>query len=177
VVIFSVLHPDDNASRQESVAGWVTKPLEESQFFRTLSQALRGRPSLTRVLLVEDDPELSRVMESLLRNDGVDVLVARSGRDAVQAMPEYNPDILILDLVLPLGDGFSVVQWMRKSEKFRDLPVMVYTGRELTSEEREKLTVSRTEFFTKGRVAPDAFEQHVLTLMAQILPERAAKRG
>ena len=177
VVIFSVLHPDDNASRQESVAGWVTKPLEESQFFRTLSQALRGRPSLTRVLLVEDDPELSRVMESLLRNDGVDVLVARSGRDAVQAMPEYNPDLLILDLVLPLGDGFSVVQWMRKSEKFRDLPVMVYTGRELTSEEREKLTVSRTEFFTKGRVAPDAFEQHVLTLMAQILPERAAKRG
>jgi PAS domain S-box-containing protein len=178
VVIFSAVRPNGNSQQdQHPVAGWVTKPLEESQFFRTLSQALRNRATKTRVLVVEDDPELSRVMESMLASDGIGVRVARSGRDAIQALPEYAPDLVVLDLILPLGDGFTVVQWMRRSEKFRSLPVMIYSGRELTSDERQKLTVGRTEFFTKGRIAPDDVERHVLTLLAQILPENSAKRG
>jgi PAS domain S-box-containing protein len=171
VVIFSVVRPDGNQGGNGSVAGWVTKPLEESQFFRTLSQALGGRAAKTRVLIVEDDPELSRLIESMLRSDGIDTRIARSGREAIQVLPEYRPDLLVLDVVLPLGDGFSVVHWMRHSEKFRDLPVMVYSGRELSSEERARLTLGRTQFFTKNATPPNDFEQHVLALLAQVLPD------
>jgi PAS domain S-box-containing protein len=170
VVIFSVVGPDGDG-REDSVAGWVTKPLEESRFFRTLSQALRDRPSTTRVLVVEDDPELARVMESMLRQDHIDTRVAQSGREAIRVLPEFHPDLLILDVVLPLGDGFSIVQWMRQSEEFRDLPVMVYSGRDLTSDDRARLTVGRTQFFKKGATAPNDLEQHVLALLSQVLPE------
>jgi CheY-like chemotaxis protein len=179
VVIFSVLRPNetDGGEKAGEVAGWVTKPLEESQLFKTLSQALRGRGSRTRVLVVEDDPDLSRVMEYMLERDGIEVRVARSGREAVQVLSDFRPDLLVLDLVLPLGDGFTVVQWLRQSKHFRDLPVMVYSGRDLTSEEKSKLTVGRTQFFTKGRVAPDDFEQHVLTLLTQMIPASTKERG
>lgn len=173
VVIFSVVRPDGDGHK-DSIAGWVTKPLEESQFFRTLSHALRDRPSTTRVLVVEDDPELAHLMESMLREDHIETRVATSGREAIRALPEFRPDLLVLDVVLPLGDGFSVVQWMRQSDRFRDLPVMVYSGRDLTSEERARLTVGRTQFFTKGATAPNDFEQHVLTLLSQVLPEPVA---
>jgi PAS domain S-box-containing protein len=171
VVIFSVIGPHGNGSREDKVAGWVTKPLEESQFFRTLSHALRGRVPATRVLIVEDDPELSRLIDSMLRMDHIETRVARSGQEAIQFLPEFRPDLLILDVVLPRGDGFSVVQWMRHSERFRDLPVMVYSGRDLSSDERARLTVGRTQFFTKGATAPKDFEEYVLALLAQVLPE------
>ena len=179
VVIFSVLRPNESEGGEKAteVAGWVTKPLEESQLFKTLSNALRGRNSRTRVLVVEDDPDLSRVMEYMLERDGIEVRIARSGREAVQVLSEFKPDLLVLDLVLPLGDGFTVVQWLRQSKNFRDLPVMVYSGRDLTSDEKSKLTVGRTQFFTKGRVAPDDFEQHVLTLLTQMIPDTAKERG
>jgi PAS domain S-box-containing protein len=172
VVIFSVLRPNEigDGDKAGEVAGWVTKPLEESQLFKTLSEALRGRTGKTRVLVVEDDPDLSRVMEYMLKRDGIEVRVARSGREAIQVLSEFKPDLLVLDLVLPLGDGFTVVQWLRQSKNFRDLPVMVYSGRDLSPDEKSKLTVGRTQFFTKGRVAPDDFEQHVLTLLTQMLP-------
>ena len=176
VVIFSVMRPN-GGGRDEAVAGWVTKPLEESQFFRTLSEALRGRTATTRVLIVEDDPELAGLMDSMLHQDHVETRIARSGRETIQILPEFRPDLLVLDIVLPLGDGFSVVQWMRQSEKFRDLPVMVYSGRELSSEERARLTVGRTQFFTKGATAPNDFEQHVLSLLAQVLPEPSSTQG
>jgi PAS domain S-box-containing protein len=172
IVIFSVLRPNEtaNGDKAAAVAGWVTKPLEESHLFKTLTQALQGRAGKTRVLVVEDDPDLSRVMRYMLERDGIEVHVARSGREAIHVLSDFKPDLLVLDLVLPLGDGFSVVQWLRQSETLRDLPVMVYSGRDLSPDEKSKLTVGRTEFFTKGRVAPDDFEQHVLTLLTQMLP-------
>ena len=170
VVIFSVIRPNGDG-RNQSIAGWVTKPLEESQLFRTLSHALRDRAASTRVLIVEDDPELAGLMQSMLREDNIDTRVVHSGREAIQLLPDFRPDLLVLDVALPLGDGFSVVQWMRQSERFRDLPVMVYSGRDLTSDERARLTVGRTQFFNKGATAPTDFEQHVLALLAQVLPE------
>jgi PAS domain S-box-containing protein len=176
VVIFSVIRPNGDGSRKNAVAGWVTKPLEESQLFRTLSHALRSRSATTRVLIVEDDPELSFLLDSMLRHNQIETRVARSGREAIQLLPEFRPDLVVLDVVFPLGDGFSVVQWMRQSEKFRDLPVMVYSGRELSSEERARLTVGRTQFFTKAATAPNDFEQHVLALLAQVLPEPSRQR-
>jgi DNA-binding response OmpR family regulator len=109
-------------------------------------------------------------MEYMLQRDGIEVRIARSGREAIQVLADFKPDLLVLDLVLPLGDGFTVVQWLRQSKNFRDLPVMVYSGRDLSPDEKSKLTVGRTQFFTKGRVAPDDFEQHVLTLLTQMLP-------
>jgi PAS domain S-box-containing protein len=180
VVIFSVLRPGESPNGDHSkkdIAGWVTKPLEESQFFKALSDALRGRPGKTRVLVVEDDPDLSRVLKYMLQRDGVEATVARSGREAIQMLMQSKPDLLVLDLILPLGDGFTVVQWLRQSPEHKDLPVMVYSGRDLTQDEKSRLTVGRTEFFTKGRVAPDDFEQHVLTLLTQMLPARTAGRG
>ena len=179
IVIFSVLRPNETANgrKTDEVAGWVTKPLEESELFKTLSRALQGRTAKTRVLVVEDDPDLSRVMEYMLSRDGIEVRVARSGREAIQVLSDFKPDLLVLDLVLPLGDGFTVVHWLRQSQSFRDLPVMVYSGRDLSPEEKSKLTVGRTQFFTKGRVAPDDFEQHVLTLLTQMLPATTKERA
>ena len=177
IVIFSVVRPDGDGSRKDKVAGWVTKPLEETLFFRTLSQALRARAATTRILIVEDDPELSRLMESILRQDRIETRIARSGREAIQLLPEFRPELLVLDVVLPLGDGFSVVQWMRQSEQFRNLPVIVYSGRDLTSDERARLTVGRTQFFTKAATPPNDFEQHVLALLAQVLPETSSAPG
>ncbi len=177
VVIFSVMRPDESpkALNPGEVAGWITKPVEESKFFRTLGEALKGRGNKTRVLVVEDDADLSRVMAYMLERDGVEARVARSGRDAIETLSHFKPDLLVLDLVLPLGDGFAVVDWLRRSGAFRELPVMVYSGRELTAQEKSRLTVGRTQFFKKGQVAPDDFEQHVLRLLTQMLPIRKSQ--
>lgn len=157
-------------NRDGNLAGSITMPLEESDLFTTLSSVLHGLPRKTRVLVVEDDSDLSRVLQYMMNGDGIEVELARTGEDAIRAIPEFSPHLIVLDLIMPRGDGFQVAQWLRSSENFRDLSVLVYSGKELTQSDRDRLTVGHTEFFNKKEVSPDEFEQRVLTLVTQMMP-------
>ena len=155
------------------------KPLEESVLFETLSKVLRGLPGKTRVLVADEDPDLVRVLQYMMYRDGIEVELARSAEDAIRAIPEFHPDLIVLDLMQHNGDGFHLAQWLRSSPDFRELPVFVYSGKELTEEERKRLTVGPTEFFHKKQVTPDDFEQRVLTTVTQMIPIKsgAVARG
>lgn len=69
------------------------------------------------------------------------------------------PDLLVLDPVMPEGDGFGIVDWLRQHEQLCQVPVVVYGAEELTAAEQQRLTLSPTQFFTKSRISPEQFEQ------------------
>lgn len=127
-----------------------------------------GRPAT--VLIVEDDADLAQVLRTLFESDNVRTVLAASGREAVRLSQEINPDLLVLDLVLPDGDGFSVVRWLRQQERLRSVPLVVYSARDLGEAERECLKLGRTEFYTKGRVTVEDFERRVLQVLDEVVP-------
>ncbi|MGH2458810.1 MAG: PAS domain S-box protein [Chloroflexota bacterium] len=123
-----------------------------------------------RVLIVEDDQDLADVLVAMFQRHGVETFRAQTGRDGIQLSQQVQPDLLVLDLILPDGDGFSVVDWLRHHERLRNVALVVYSARDLSEEDRERLKLARTEYVTKGRITPDEFETEVIAMLDRIGP-------
>jgi DNA-binding response OmpR family regulator len=124
------------------------------------------------VLIVEDDLDLARVLVGLFERRGIEVFHAGTGKAAIELSERVQPDLLVLDLVLPEGDGFSVVDWLRRNDKLRSVPLVVYTAKDLNAEEREKLKLGHTEFITKSRMTLPQFEERIFRLLDALTKER-----
>ena len=84
---------------------------------------------------------------------------------ALDACFGFNPHLLVLDIGLPDGDGFNIVDWLRNNASLAHLPLVVYSGREFSPAERRQLTLGPTHFLTKARVQPQQLEALVLTCL------------
>lgn len=104
------------------------------------------------VLVIEDDEPLLSVLERLLRRDGVVIRTATTGRHGLEAISAQTPDLLVLDVDLPDGDGYEVVDEMRRHEQWRSMPLLVYTGADLTYDQRNRLRLGPTKFLMKSKV-------------------------
>jgi PAS domain S-box-containing protein len=125
------------------------------------------------VLLVEDDPTLLGVMARQLSREGIAVRIATTGEEAIRVAEAEPPALMVLDVGLPERDGFDVVDAMRQRPELRGIPVLVYTGRDLTEEQRGRLRLGPTRFLTKSKASDEEFRRLVVELR-QIPPARGA---
>jgi signal transduction histidine kinase/CheY-like chemotaxis protein len=146
--------------------------LSEDYLFAELSHALLSDRGPGRVLLVEDDLDLANVVLGGFAKTNVAVEHAATLYRAKVLCRERKPDLLILDLTLPDGDGFSLVEWLRSLPELASLPLIVYSGRELEEGDQSKLRLGPTRFLTKARVQSRDLEQLVLTMVPQGRPIR-----
>ncbi len=145
--------------------GLVTKPIEEEALLAELARVLCGPGGKARILIVEDDIDLAHVIGQIFARPSVEVRLAHTRQDALNACIDFQPHLLVLDIGLPDGDGFAVVDWLRRHETLSRLPLVVYSGRELDPAERDQLQLGPTHFLTKTRVQPQQLEALVLTLL------------
>jgi len=110
-----------------------------------------------RILVVEDDPVVLKVLESGLRNEGYEVVCARDAHQAAQSAQEQEPDLMILDLTLVneanlngILDGFSLLHWMRYFLPDHDFPVIIHTGDPSPAVERHAKETGVYAVFRKG---------------------------
>lgn len=173
VVILSVLAPSVSRpvglnGRRSHHQGWIQKPFNENLLLAELGRVLDHRDGPGEILLVEDDEDLAKVILTGFEGSGVVVDHAATRQQAVDRCLSGPPDLLILDLNLPDGDGFSFVDWLRRQPALRTLPLVVYSGRDITEEEMGKLRLGPTQFLTKAKVNPDQVEQLVLTMVQRL---------
>ena len=171
IVIFSGTPRAEGPAANGNVVDWVEKPMHEDPLVAALERALTERPRVTRVLLVEDDPDLASVLGEIFRRRGIETQHASTAAEAIASVRERRPDLLVLYLVLPDGDGSTIVDWLRSEDRLRRLPLVVYTAQDLDEREREGLRLGPTEFLTKGRVTPEEFERQVAELLTTIVPK------
>jgi PAS domain S-box-containing protein len=162
VVLLSVERPEALASGAD---GLVTKPVEDDTLFAELARVLCGPGDRARILIVEDDREMARMIGDVFAQRGIAVQTAHSLEETIDRCADFEPHLLVLDIGLPDGDGFNVVDWLRQHENLAHLPVVVYTGRELSPGERRHLTLGPTYFLGKTRVQPQQLEAVVLTML------------
>ena len=108
-----------------------------------------GRGRGAKVLLVEDEDQLRRVMKDLLERDGYHVSEARDGIQALDEVDRYAPDIIVLDLNLPGLDGYSVLEQLRSRSATRSIPVMVLTAKGDEDNEVRVFELGADDFITK----------------------------
>jgi len=102
------------------------------------------------VLLVEDDLTNRQLLARLLRKQGMAVVEAGDGRSALERVSEATPSLIILDLMLPVMDGITFVQQLRKNPTHHAIPIVVLTAKDLTAEDRERLGDSVRKVLQKG---------------------------
>ncbi len=168
IIICSVCAPTNTNQSNQDFVDWVSKPLEESSLFQSLRQAITNSSKRVRVLLVEDDPDLAEVLQTWFEHHHIEIFLAKTGREAIHLSQEVNPDLLILDLILPEGDGFAVVEWLQQHNQLCKIPLMVYSAKDVDESQKKRLKLGHTEFLKKGQVTPKDFEQRVMKLLHQI---------
>jgi len=85
-------------------------------------------PGPPRVLVVDDDPAIRRICSTWLSLDGYEVLEAADGQEALELALTEEPDVVLLDLTMPVLDGFCVAAALRANDRTRELPLVVITG-------------------------------------------------
>jgi CheY-like chemotaxis protein len=99
------------------------------------------------VMLVDDDPQLRRVVSMFFELEGYNVVQARDGREAIGMLAEYVPDVILLDLIMPDISGLEVCQHVRGEKRLKDIPVVIFTAAEMKEEELRAAGADR--FITK----------------------------
>jgi DNA-binding response OmpR family regulator len=123
---------------------------------------------------VEEDGELANAIVVGFEEAGLRLDHARSLRQAVDRCLVGAPDLMILDLTLPDGDGFSLVDWLRRQPTLQALPLVVYSSREVSEVEMAKLRLGPTEFLDRAKVKPREVEELVLAMVRRLRNSTAA---
>src|SRR5271167_1634549 len=105
--------------------------------------------SRPKILVVDDDPDLLRALRLRLRANNYEVTTASDGYAAIASAQKERPALIILDLGLPAGDGFVVLDRLQNSDALSSIPVIVLTARDPQSNEQKTLQAGATAFFQK----------------------------
>ncbi|HEX4030389.1 MAG TPA: PAS domain S-box protein [Terracidiphilus sp.] len=165
VVLLSLDDAHGPAQLPAGVEGWVANPLQEDALLGELARVLCGVGNKARILIVEDDHDLARVIEEVFARESIEVGLAHTLQEAVDACYSFQPHLVVLDIGLPDGNGFNLVDWLRQNENLSRLPLVVYSGRDLSPIERRHLTLGPTHFLAKARVQPQQLEALVMTML------------
>jgi putative two-component system response regulator len=95
------------------------------------------------ILLVDDDPHLMHVLAMFFDLEGYHVLKARDGQQALDLLREYQPDLVLLDLMMPGVSGLEVCQQIRANQKLEAVPVVVFTAAEARQDELKQAGADR----------------------------------
>ena len=102
-----------------------------------------------KILIVDDDPDLRRALKLRLRANHYETLQAGDGYAAIALANKEHPSLIILDLGLPAGDGYVVLERLQSNDALSDIPVIVLTARDSQSSEKRSLTAGAAAFFQK----------------------------
>jgi DNA-binding response OmpR family regulator len=120
-----------------------------------------------KVLIVDDDPDLRRALKIRLRANHYDTVQASDGYSAIAVAQKEQPDLIILDLGLPAGDGFTVLRRLQQSDPLSDIPVIVLTARDPLYNRLKTLLAGAAAFIQKP-----ADDGELLDMISATLPNR-----
>jgi len=129
----------------------LTKPVDRESL-RRLALAYAGRPGGDHALVVDDDPDIRELFSRALGDDGWTVDQAEDGALALQRAAARRPDLVLLDLMMPVMDGFDFVVNFRQLEGCDDVPIIVVTAKDLTQEDHQRLVGGVERIIEKGEL-------------------------
>jgi len=140
-----------------------------------MNQPIKGELTMPRpkILVVDDDPDLVRALRLRLRANNYEVTTASDGYSAIAAAQKDRPALIILDLGLPVGDGFVVLDRLQNIDALAGVPVIVLSARDPQANEQRALRAGAAAFFQK----PADNEELMNVIRVSLGPETAQPRA
>jgi len=160
------------AALSMGAVGYMLKPVTRASLveaFEGLSAKLVQK--VRRVLLVEDDPVQQHSLRELLGSREVETVGASSAAECLEQLKNSTFDCMVLDLSLPDASGFTLLETLSREEAYSFPPVIVYTGRDLSSEEEQQLRRYSSSIIIKGAKSPERLLDEVTLFLHQVVED------
>jgi CheY-like chemotaxis protein len=162
--------------RQHALArgafSFVNKPTTTEGVAAALTQIKEySRPRRKRLLIVEDNPAEQLSIRELLHHDDIEIVAAETGAGALSTLREAPYDCVVLDLRLPDMSGFEVLDEIRGDDALSNIPVVVFTGRELSAEEDAELHTMARSIVVKGVESPERLLDETALFLHRVITE------
>ena len=102
-----------------------------------------------KILIADDEPNIVTALEFLLQKNGYEVLVARNGDVALALVEQHKPDLVLLDVMMPVKSGYEVCQRMRERPDWREIKIVMLTAKGREVEMNKGLSVGADLYITK----------------------------
>jgi CheY-like chemotaxis protein len=166
-ILLCTILDDRNMGFALGASEFLTKPVDRNQLVALLRKHARGHTPPGRVLLVEDDPVSRQMLARLMQKEGWAVTEAENGRVALERLAAERPGLILLDLMMPVLDGFEFVNEMRKLEANRSIPIIVVTAMDLTPEDHRRLSGHVEAILRKGGRSADELLREISLLVGR----------
>ncbi|ARP84695.1 histidine kinase [Bordetella genomosp. 8] len=149
--------------------GYALKPVAREELveaFKRVEEKLQRRAS--RLLVVEDDPDLRASISLLLQADDIEITTAGTVAEALEHLAARTFDCMVMDLMLPDASGYDLLEQMGAGRKYAFPPVIVYTGRALTRDEEQRLRRYSRSIIIKGAKSPERLVDEVTLFLHRV---------
>ncbi|HEY4582270.1 MAG TPA: response regulator, partial [Lysobacter sp.] len=163
---------DRHHSLERGAFGYVAKPSSPDDIGAALDRMRDyARPRVKKLLVVEDDAAERMSIEALLGHDDVAIDGAGSGEEALAKLREGGYECVVLDLRLPDMSGFDLLDRLQDEPSLRDIPVVVFTGKELTAAEDARLKRAARSVVIKGVESPERLLDETALLLHRVIEQ------
>jgi CheY-like chemotaxis protein len=181
-VVMLTIVDDKNKGFALGASDYLTKPIDRDRLTAIINKyapQLKGQAldneRVATILVVEDEPAIRELLSCALEQEGLEVIKAENGRIALEQVAASQPDLILLDLMLPEMDGFDFITVLRQAEHpaWHSIPVVVVTALDLTPEDSLRLNGYIKQVVQKGAVGEN-FLQEVRDLVNTCIRHRHA---
>ena len=169
VVMLSIID-EKNKGYALGASDYIVKPVNRQQLVSVLEK-YRASGSTSRVLVVEDDPDMRRRLHNMLSEEGWQVDEAENGRIALNRLSDAQPNLILLDLMMPEMDGFEFLAELRNNKQRQAIPVVVVTGADLSEADHRHLNGGVEKVLSKSAYSREELFEEVRALVAQYVEQ------
>jgi len=125
-----------------------------------------------KVLLVDDSKMVQQMYKNALTFEQFEVTTVDNGMEAIKALSKEKPDIILLDLTMPVMDGYKVLQVIKTDPKLSRIPVLIFSAKGQPEEVEKSLALGATGYIVKATTKPKEVIEKIKTILSQIPPAR-----
>lgn len=162
-VVMLTIADNRNLGYSLGAAEFLTKPLDRRRFTSVMLRYKRKAPH--KALIVDDDSASRDMLHRLLEGDDWMVTDAENGKVALDRISEDRPGVILLDLMMPEMDGFGFLEELQKHDRWRSIPVVVITAKDLSDDDRARLNGGVTRVIEKGAYKRDELLSYVTSVI------------
>jgi PAS domain S-box-containing protein len=164
VVVVSIV-ARENRGKILGAVDVLEKPLAREELLAVLQRTLSTERKL---LVVDDDEDALRLIAAYLSGEGYEIRTAGNGREALDLLTPFSPDLVILDLMMPVMDGMEFLDTIRADSRYRHLPVIIVTAKVLSPEEVRRLSADTQSILKKAEL----LEEDLKSVLQELLQKR-----
>jgi CheY-like chemotaxis protein len=167
-VIVMTMFDDKEMGFALGASDYLTKPVDRDRLLAVLRKHHQGQMSC-HVLVVEDELSIRQMVRRFLEKEGWKVREAENGAQGLQAVEESLPGLILLDLMMPVMNGFQFLRDLRRRPEWRRIPVVILTAKDLTGEDRAQLRGNVELVLQKGLYTRERLMEEVRELVRHSL--------